>query len=56
MYVFTETNKLIHFAVHLKLTQHCKSTILQLKLILKNQGAHKGSGDSLTSFEILTTQ
>ena len=23
--------ELIHFAVHLKLTQHCKSTILQLK-------------------------
>ena len=26
-----------HFAVHLKLTQHCKSTILQLKKKLKNQ-------------------
>ena len=29
LYVYIE---LIHFAVHLKLTQHCKSTILQLKM------------------------
>ena len=27
--IITTNKKLIHFAVHLKLTQHCKSTILQ---------------------------
>jgi len=26
-----------HFAVHLKLTQHCKSTILQYKIKLKKE-------------------
>ena len=34
IYIYTHTHtymKLNHFAVHLKLTQHCKSTILQLK-------------------------
>ena len=29
--------KLIYFAIHLKLTQHCKSTILQKKKIGKNK-------------------
>ena len=29
--------KLIHFAVHLKLTQHCKSTILQYKIKIKKK-------------------
>ena len=28
---------LIYFAVHLKVTQHCKSTILQLKLKKKKK-------------------
>ena len=27
--------QLTHFAVHLKLTQHCKSTILQCKIKMK---------------------
>ena len=32
-----------HFAVHLKLTQHCKFTILQLKkLLLKKKERKKG--------------
>ena len=43
--------KLNHFAVHLKLTQHCKSTILQLKnqhlgfpggTVVKNPPANAG--------------
>ena len=29
--------KLSHFAVHLKLIQHCKQTILQQKLIEQNK-------------------
>ena len=29
IYVYVQLN---HFAVHLKLTQHCKSTILQYKI------------------------
>ena len=29
IHVYVELN---HFAVHLKLTQHCKSTILQYKI------------------------
>ena len=28
--------KLNHFAVHLKLTQYCQSTILQLKNVIRN--------------------
>ena len=28
MYIYVQLN---HFAIHHKLTQHCKSTILQLK-------------------------
>ena len=34
IYIYAHTHiciKLNHFAVHLKLTQHCKPTILQLK-------------------------
>ena len=30
--------KLNHFAVYLKLTQHCKSTILQFKIKKKKKG------------------
>ena len=33
-----------HFAVHLKLTQHCKSTILQLKKKDKEQSGKKRKG------------
>ena len=39
IYIHTHTHMYIlsHFAVHLKLTQHCKSTILQLKKKKKRQ-------------------
>ena len=37
IYAYVQLN---HFSIHLKLTQHCKSTVLQykikIKLILKN--------------------
>ena len=39
IYIYTHTHthiELNNFAVHLKLTQHCKSTILQLKKIKIN--------------------
>ena len=32
VYVYVQLN---HFAVHLKLTQHCKSNILQYKIKIK---------------------
>ena len=35
--------QLIHFAVHLKLTQHCKSTILQEKFKKKNKLVTEGN-------------
>ena len=34
IYVYAQ---LIHFAVHLKLTQHCKSTLLQYKIKIKEK-------------------
>ena len=36
IYVYVQLN---HFAVHLKLTQHCKSTIFQLKNLKTNNRA-----------------
>ena len=32
IYVYVQLN---HFAIHVKLTQHCKSTILQYKIKIK---------------------
>ena len=37
MYVYV---KLIHFAMQQKLTQHCKPTTLQQKLIKKKKASH----------------
>ena len=37
LYVYLIYVYMNHFAVHLKLTQHCKSTIIQLKKKFKNQ-------------------
>ena len=36
-------NQLIHFAVHLKLTRHCKSTTLQQKIRGKNPTIDKNA-------------
>ena len=33
-----------HFAVHLKLTQHCKSTTVQYKIKLKSYHYQRGMG------------
>ena len=42
--------KLNHFTVHQKLTQHCKSTILQfLKVFLKTNFARSKGGGLLES-------
>ena len=34
IYIYIDSIKLNHIAVYLKLTQHCKSTILQLKIYI----------------------
>ena len=46
-----------HFAVHLKLTQYCKSTILQykIKIKLKEQKIPCSVAPDLTSSRALTT-
>ena len=37
IYVYVQLN---HLAVHLKLTQHCKSTLLQYKIEIKKKESH----------------
>ena len=41
--VYIYIYKLIHVVVHLKLTQHCKSTILQLKKKKRKIDSHPSS-------------
>ena len=43
----------IHFAVHVKLTQHCKSTILQEKFLKMNKHPKKNFLGLLSLFEHL---
>ena len=42
--------KLNHFAVHQKLTQHCKSTILQFKKIINNGNSLEVQWSGLGAF------
>ena len=42
-----------HFTVHLKLTQHCKLAILQLKKLITNISCHLGKGYIGVCFTIL---
>jgi len=37
IYIYIYIYKVNHFVVHLKLTQHCKSTLLKYKIKIKNK-------------------